>query len=263
MPPSAPGLEGTGRVAADPRQTRRRRGAARPVLDLRAAESERRGLPADLVPQPAKGRARRGGAADATGACDGAAERVAREARLASDAVPSESEGHRSGRGDPAEYKVAAWITVEVTERITEKYRQEKRGRPGKETRYVEGGGHAFRPAARDRPGAFDRGSAMRRDLSADHERAVVVGAATAAGLQATAGDRASVRADEDGLRGGAGVLEGNESNPGVALCVLLRAADGVAPGAGVAPRDGRRRRSRVCRYTRKVAPAAGRRPAG
>ncbi len=37
-----------------------------------------------------------------------------------------------------AEYKVADWIRVEVTERTTEKYRQEKRGRPGKETRYVK-----------------------------------------------------------------------------------------------------------------------------
>src|SRR5487761_2591879 len=36
------------------------------------------------------------------------------------------------------EYKVANWIKVEVTERTTEKYRQEKRGRPGKETRYVK-----------------------------------------------------------------------------------------------------------------------------
>src|SRR6185437_13155299 len=32
------------------------------------------------------------------------------------------------------EYKVANWVTVEVTE----KFRQEKRGRPGKETRYVK-----------------------------------------------------------------------------------------------------------------------------
>lgn len=36
------------------------------------------------------------------------------------------------------EHKVAAWITVEVTEQTTEKFRQEKRGRPGKETRYVK-----------------------------------------------------------------------------------------------------------------------------
>jgi len=36
------------------------------------------------------------------------------------------------------EHKVAAWITVEVTEQTTEKFRQTKRGRPGKETRYVE-----------------------------------------------------------------------------------------------------------------------------
>lgn len=36
------------------------------------------------------------------------------------------------------EHKVAEWIKVEVTERVTEKYRQERRGRPGKETRYVK-----------------------------------------------------------------------------------------------------------------------------
>jgi transposase len=36
------------------------------------------------------------------------------------------------------EYKVGDWIKVEVTERTTEKFRQERRGRPGKETRYVK-----------------------------------------------------------------------------------------------------------------------------
>jgi transposase len=34
---------------------------------------------------------------------------------------------------------VGAWITVEVTERRTPRYRQEKRGRPGKGTKYVKG----------------------------------------------------------------------------------------------------------------------------
>lgn len=37
-----------------------------------------------------------------------------------------------------AAHKVADWIKVEVTEQTTEKYRQEKRGRPGKETLYVK-----------------------------------------------------------------------------------------------------------------------------
>ena len=36
------------------------------------------------------------------------------------------------------EFKVAAWITIEVTQRSTPKYRQEKRGRPGKGTKYVK-----------------------------------------------------------------------------------------------------------------------------
>jgi transposase len=36
------------------------------------------------------------------------------------------------------EYNVAAWITVEVKEQSTETFRQEKRGRPGKQTRYVK-----------------------------------------------------------------------------------------------------------------------------
>jgi transposase len=35
------------------------------------------------------------------------------------------------------ECDVAAWITVEVAERTTEQYRQERRGRPGEKTRYV------------------------------------------------------------------------------------------------------------------------------
>jgi transposase len=36
------------------------------------------------------------------------------------------------------ECDVAAWITVEITERTEEKYRQERRGRPGQKTRYVK-----------------------------------------------------------------------------------------------------------------------------
>lgn len=35
------------------------------------------------------------------------------------------------------EFDVRAWITVDVTEHIREKFRQEKRGRPGKGTKYV------------------------------------------------------------------------------------------------------------------------------
>jgi transposase len=43
------------------------------------------------------------------------------------------------------EFNVGAWIAVEVTERGTPKFRQEKRGRPGKGTRYVkEEGGVRF-----------------------------------------------------------------------------------------------------------------------
>ena len=37
-----------------------------------------------------------------------------------------------------AKHEVTHWIQVEVTEQTTENYRQEKRGRPGKETRYVK-----------------------------------------------------------------------------------------------------------------------------
>jgi transposase len=36
------------------------------------------------------------------------------------------------------ESNVGAWITIEVTEQSTPKYRQEKRGRPGTETKYVK-----------------------------------------------------------------------------------------------------------------------------
>jgi transposase len=36
------------------------------------------------------------------------------------------------------EFDVGAWITVEVTERRTPRFRQEKRGRPGKATKYVK-----------------------------------------------------------------------------------------------------------------------------
>src|SRR6202035_4703295 len=35
------------------------------------------------------------------------------------------------------ECDVESWVTVEVTGRTTEKYRQEHRGRPGEKTRYV------------------------------------------------------------------------------------------------------------------------------
>jgi transposase len=36
------------------------------------------------------------------------------------------------------ELDVGAWITIEVTEQSTPKYRQEKRGRPGKKTKYIK-----------------------------------------------------------------------------------------------------------------------------
>ena len=36
------------------------------------------------------------------------------------------------------ECDAAAWITVEIAERTTEKYRQERRGQPGEKTRYVK-----------------------------------------------------------------------------------------------------------------------------
>jgi transposase len=36
-----------------------------------------------------------------------------------------------------SECDVAAWMTVEIQEKTAEKYRQERRGRPGKQTRYV------------------------------------------------------------------------------------------------------------------------------
>jgi transposase len=36
------------------------------------------------------------------------------------------------------EFNVGAWVTIKVTERSTPKYRQEKRGRPGKGTKYVK-----------------------------------------------------------------------------------------------------------------------------
>ena len=47
-------------------------GPRRPVLDLRAGGAVRRGLPADLVPQPTQGRTGRGGAAEADCAGGGA-----------------------------------------------------------------------------------------------------------------------------------------------------------------------------------------------
>ena len=138
----------------------------------RAGGDQRRGVPADLVPQRPQGRARRAGAAQADRAGDGGAGRAAAEARLAADAVPRAGQGGGGRRGDPPRRRgrgLDRRSTIE--ERTTETYRQERRGRPGPETRYVRQRGHAVRPDLAARPRPPGRGGAVRRDLPADHQR--------------------------------------------------------------------------------------------
>src|SRR5947209_10996755 len=92
--------------------------------------------------------------------------------------------------------------------------------------------GHSIRPELADRPRPPGSRGAVRWGLPAGQQRDDDVGVGPAVGLQATADDREAVLAAEDRLRGGAGVPEGGEPDPGVALRVLPGVADGVAAGA-------------------------------
>ena len=135
--------------------------------------------------------------------------------------------------------EVTEWISVEIEEQVTEKYRQERRGRPGEKTRYVREEKLRFTLKHRielerlDEEARCDGIFPLVSNDRAMTERELLLG------LQAATGDRAAVRAPEDRLRGGAGVPEGGEPDSGLALRVLLRAAGRGAAGARTPPRDG------------------------
>src|SRR5207248_4808836 len=73
----------------------------------------------------------------------------------------------------------------------------------------------------------------------ADHQRSEALGTGVVAGVSGSAGDREAIRTAQDGLRGGACVPEGSESDPGSALPVFLGAAGAGVVGAGAAASDG------------------------
>jgi hypothetical protein len=50
--------------------------------------------------------------------------------------------------------------------------------------------------------------------------------------------DRGAVRASQDGLRGGTCVLQGSESESGIAFCIVLGVVGGVAARAGTEKSD-------------------------
>ena len=98
---------------------------------------QRRGLPADLVSQSTQGRTGRAGAAEAAGAGRGAAGRAAQKLGSPRTRYRLKAKVVEAAEAILHESNVGAWMTVEVSERSTPKYRQERRGRPGKETKYV------------------------------------------------------------------------------------------------------------------------------
>ena len=113
----------------------------------RAGGDHRRGLSAGLVPQHAQGRAAtRWRGTKRLERALARAGRAAREAGLAADAVPRAGQGGRGGRGDPPRVRGRrAGSRSRSTERTAETYRQERRGRPGADTRYVEARADAVR----------------------------------------------------------------------------------------------------------------------
>ena len=66
---------------------------------------------------------------------------------------------------------VERWIVTEIKERTTETYRQDGRGRPSDQTRYVKEDEHSVRPGVSHRPRAPGRGNVRRRGLPPDHQR--------------------------------------------------------------------------------------------
>ena len=63
---------------------------------------------------------------------------VAPEALIPPHALSPRSESRGRGPGNPAARGVERWIVTEIKERTEEKYRQDRRGRPNDQTRYVK-----------------------------------------------------------------------------------------------------------------------------
>ena len=130
-----------------------------------------------------------------------------------------------------------AWIVTEVQPQTQETFRQDHRGRPGKDTHYVKKVATRFdlvyriddaRVAADASATAFFPWSAMSPTSRTG----------TPPCLQAAAGDREEVLAIEDRLRGGTGLPQGGPPYPGVVVRLLLRAVGGGPFGASISAGD-------------------------
>ena len=121
----------------DPRQVRRQGTVDRRLLDLQTCEPDHRGLPADLVSRHTQGQL---DAEVRLTRLEKALKRLDElRAKLASSRTRYRSRAKVAEAVEELlrDCEVTEWISVEMKEQVTEKFRQERRGRPGQDTRYV------------------------------------------------------------------------------------------------------------------------------
>ncbi len=109
-------------------------------------------LSVDLVSQHTEGRAGCGGTADTAGEGARGLDEL-RQAGLAADPIPKPRQVVEAVEELLQNCDVTEWISVQIEEQVTEKYRQEQRGLPGQR---VHPGRSCVHTEAPDRAGALD-----------------------------------------------------------------------------------------------------------
>ena len=133
---------------------------------------------------------------------------------------------------------VTEWISVQIEEQVTEKYRQEQRGRPGEKTRYIRGEKLRFILKHRIELERLDEEARCDGTFPlVSNDRAMTEQELLLAYKQQPAIERRFEHLKTDFVV--AGVLEGGEPDPGLALRVLLCAAGRGAVGARTPSCDG------------------------
>ena len=205
------------------------------------ATLERRRIPAGLVPQHAQGGTGCPYAASASRAGTERTGGVAPEALIPPHALSPRSESRGGGPGNPAGRGVEQWIVTEIKERTEEKYRQDRRGRPNDQTRYVKQTSTRFELAYHidtAQLAAETLGDGIFPLITNDGS---LSGTGDVTGLQGPAVARKAILALEDRFRGRPRLSQGGQPDPGVALRLFSGALDRVATRTRAASRHGPR----------------------
>ena len=134
---------------------------------------------------------------------------------------------------------VTEWISVQIEEQVTEKYRQERRGRPGEKTRYLREEKLRFTLRHRIELERLDEEARCDGIFPlVSNDRAITEQELLLAYRQQPAIERRFEHLKTD-FEVGADVPEGGKPDSGVALRVLLRAAGRGVAGARTPSRDG------------------------